>query len=212
MKRTRRQRERPCPTGDAGFTLVEVMIAGTLGMLLSLPAMEMLSRTYSVVAGIQARARQSQQARQILGLLGDGTSVIGTTANSRGFRVLEGLRGRRWDELPTTWTLRSASENGRFTMTQDGLTLLGDTLGPIDVTCRAAAVPIPDCTGTGTRTVRGWLGANPVLIQSGRTVSVSIAVTDPYQARRSLYEGSRVTETFRTRFTANAGRDPHQDY
>ena len=189
---------------DAGFTLAEVMIAGTLGLLLALPAAEMLSRTYRVVTAIQSRARQSEQARQVLGLLGDGTATFGTQVNPRGFRMVEGLRSRAG--LPAPWPLRS--DTGQFIMTDTNVRVVGDTMGRIYVRCRGAADPLPTCTGTETRDLQGWLGAAPQLVQRDKLVSVSIAVTDPFQARRNKPDMARITETFRARFTANIERNP----
>ena len=45
-------------------------------------------------------------------------------------------------------------------------------------------------------------------MQKGKLVSVSIAVTDPFQARRNKPDTVRITETFRARFTANVERNP----
>lgn len=199
-------REPARPAAEAGFTLAETVIAGTLGLLLVLPAVEMLSRTYRFVGGMQSRARQSQEARQVLGLLGDGTAVFGTQSNPRGFKMVEGLRSR--SGLPASWPLRSSTAPGQFIMTDGSVSIAGDTVAPVQVACRGAAKPIPDCTGTETRSLQGWLGAAPQLTRSDQLISVSIAITDPFQARRSTPDMARITETFRTRFTANVERNP----
>lgn len=191
---------------DAGFTLAETLVAGTLAMLLVLPATEILSRTYRFVGGVQSRARQSQEARQVLGLLGDGTAEFGTQANPRGFRMVEGLRGRA--TLPQNWPLRSFTAPGQFVMTDTNVQVVGDSVAPIEVACAGVGVPIPDCTGTEVRSVQGWLGADPELKLVGRTLSVGIAITDPFQARRRDPDLARITETFRTLFTANVEQNP----
>lgn len=190
---------------DAGFTLAEVMIAGTLGLLLVLPAAEMLSRTYRVVTAIQSRARQSQEARQVFALLGDGTTVQpGLPENPRKFRMVEGVRSRQ--ALPQPWTLRS--DTGQFVMNDGNVSVAGNTVARVSVTCRGTAVPVPACTGTETRDLQGWLGAAPQVAQNGKLVSVIIDVTDPFQVRRNKPDTARVTETFRARFTANVERNP----
>lgn len=191
---------------DAGFTLAETLVAGTLVLLLVLPAMEILSRTYRFVGSVQSRARQSQEARQVLGLLGDGTAEFGTQANPRGFRMVEGLRGRA--TLPQNWPLRSVTAPGQFVMTDANVRVDGDAVAPVQVACTGAGAPIPDCTGTEVRSVQGWLGADPQLAQAGRTISVGIAITDPFQARRRDPDLARITETFRTLFTANVEQNP----
>lgn len=191
---------------DAGFTLVETLVAGTLALLLVLPAVEMLSRTYRFVGSVQGRARQSQEARQVLGLLGDGTAEFGAQDNPRRFKMVEGLRGRM--ALPQSWPLRSGTAPGQFVMSDGNVQAAGDTMAAVEVACTSAGVPIPDCTGTEVRSVQGWLGADPKLEQAGRTISVGIAITDPFQARRRDPDLARITETFRTLFTANVEQNP----
>lgn len=191
---------------DAGFTLAETLVAGTLALLLVLPAAEMLSRTNRFASSVQSRARQSQEARQVLGLLGDGTAEFGAVPNPRLFRMVEGLRGRA--ALPQDWPLRSATAPGQFVMTDGDRRVDGDAVAPVEVACTGPGAPIPDCTGTESRSVQGWLGADPVLKQDGRTISVGIAITDPFQARRRNPDLARITETFRTQFTANVEKNP----
>src|SRR6195952_1924084 len=82
---------------EAGFTLVEVMIAGTLACLLALPAMSMLRGTYRVVDAMQSRFQLNDQARQVTALLGDGSAIFSTAGagtGSRGLAMVEGLRSR----------------------------------------------------------------------------------------------------------------------
>lgn len=195
---------------EAGFTLIEAMIAGTLSLLVLLPAYAMLNRTYRFADVIQSRSQQNAQARQVLELLGDGSAPFGTQTNARGFAMVEGLRSR--PAMPTGWTLRQASQ---FTMSDsNSLVVSGDQVPSFSVQCAGAGFPIPDCTGAETRIVQGWLGRDPTLVQSSSsTVGVGISITDPFRAQRlastpSSASVSGATETYRTIFGLNVEANP----
>jgi type II secretory pathway component PulJ len=195
---------------EAGFTLIEVMIAGTLSLLVLLPGYAMLKNTYRFADVVQSRFQQNAQARQVIELLGDGSAQFGVVANARGFAMVEGLRSR--SAIPTGWTLR---QSGQFTMTDsNNLVVSGDLVPSLTVQCSSAGVPIPDCTGAETRTVQGWLGRDPTLVtSSGQTVGVGISITDPFRAQRLAKPSSSgpvgaATENYRTMFGLNVEANP----
>ncbi|WP_439816518.1 hypothetical protein [Zavarzinia sp. CC-PAN008] len=209
---------------EAGFTLVEVMVAGALALALCLPAAILLQRTLDMLGRVETRFRQAEQARQVLALLGDGSAVlanIGASTNPRGYRQVEGLHSRRavpanWTSLPAGRNLRSA---GRFVMA-DGtvagrtLTLSGDAVAPLAIACTGAGVPAPDCAGTEVLTLTGFVGRDPVLQRqpaqfgiTSRTIAVDLTITDPYRAA-SEATGAGASERFRTMFNLNVDIDP----
>ena len=191
-------------TDEGGFTLVEAMIAGTLGLLLVLPGYALLASTYRFADLIESRVHQSEQARQVLSLLGDGTSSAATGTDARGFGLIEGLRSRA--SIPSPWTLR---RSGQFIMTDGALQITGDAVPALNVQCTAAATPVPDCKGTEARTINGWLGSDPVLSSAaGHVAAVGIAVTDPFRAQRVAKYPGMVTENFRTLFGLNVEANP----
>jgi len=182
--------------GEAGFTLIEVMLAGTLSMLLLLPAYALLAATYRFADAVESRFHQSEEARQVLSLLGDGSASFG---------MVEGLRSRA--ALPSGWVLRQA---GQFVMTDGSRPqLAGDAVPSLVVQCTGAATPVPDCKSTEALTVQGWMGSDPVLaMASAQVAGVSIAITDPYRAQRvAKYPGS-VTEAYRSMFGLNVEANP----
>ena len=190
---------------DAGFTLVEVMVAGTLSVLMALPAYSLLSATYRFADKVQSRFRQSEEARQVLSLLGDGSVLFGTQNNARGFPMVEGLRSRV--AAPAAKTLRLTT--GFVMSDSNGLSIAGDTVPPLQISCSAAAVPIPDCQGTETQTVQGWLGSDPVLVAaSPQTVGVSVSIIDPYRAQRMGKAPASVAEGYRSIFSLNVEANP----
>ena len=201
--------DRAAATGEDGFTLVEVLVAGTLGLCLVLPAYALLNGSYRTAMLIDSRFARDAEARQVLGLLGEGTASFGTLSNARGFTMVEGIRSR--SALPSTWTL---SSNGQFVMsdTATGSTaapsISGDSVPQTTVRCTATGIPLPACSGTGTVVTQGWMGASPVLLQTGRTVAVDITVSDPFQAARPQQTAAGVSDTYRTLFNLNVEANP----
>jgi type II secretory pathway pseudopilin PulG len=199
---------------EAGFTLVEVMIAGTLACLLALPAMSMLRSTYGFVDAMQSRFRLNDQARQVTALLGDGSALLsnaGTSTGSRGLALVESLRSRSvvsgltpTDTAPTGTQLNTSYG---FVLPDGSLTLAGDSFPAVVITCTGVKAPLPDCTGSETRTVQGWLGTTPTIAISGQVAAVGLTLTDPFRAQRAINPSS-ATETYRTMFNLNVEADP----
>ena len=184
------------------------MIAGTLGLCLVLPAYALLNGTLRTATLINSRFQRDAQARQVLALLGEGTASFGTAANARGFTMVEGIRSRQ--SLPSPWTLNSG---GQFVMSDTAgqgapPAIAGDSVPPTTVTCTGTALPLPGCTAGATLTTRGWMGANPVLLQAGRTVAVDVIVSDPFQAARLGQPAGSASDTYRTLFNLNVEANP----
>ena len=86
--------------------------------------------------------------------------------------------------------------------------MTGDALPSQTISCTAATRPLPDCNSAGqNKTVTGWIGnafkvntANRAI--AGRTVEVTVTLTDPFQARRADNPAT-ATQTYRTLFTLN---------
>jgi type II secretory pathway component PulJ len=210
---------------EDGFTLVEALIAGTLSLCLVIPAYALLSGAYRSATLINSRFQRDAQARQILTLLGEGTASFGTLKNARGFTMVEGIRSRQF--LPQiTWNLNS---NGQFVMADTAANIFatppsiaGDAVSSITVTCGGNALPLPGCSTGAKLTTKGWMGADPVLLQTGGTykqiggiitqvggtVAVDITVSDPFQATRPGQTAAGVTDTYRTLFNLNVEADP----
>ena len=190
---------------DAGFTLVEVMVAGTMTVLMALPAYSLLATTYRFADKVQSRFRQNEEARQVLTVLGDGSVLFGTQANARGFPMVEGLRSRA--AAPAGATLRSAS--ALVLTDSNGLSITGDSVPPLQIPCSSAVTPIPDCRGTETLTVQGWLGSNPtVAAASSQTVGIGVTIIDPYRALRLGTAPATAAESYRNIFTLNVEANP----
>ena len=191
--------------GEHGFSLPEVMVAGMLSLLLALPAFGLLRRSYDMADLMQSRFRMNREARQAFALLADGgAATVSGQVNARGFATVEGLRSR---QSPSTGSaLRAASQ---LVLPDGALTIEGDAITGLTVTCTDTGQPLPGCTGPGSLAVAGWLGQDPVVsltpsVATSRNVTVSLTVTDPFRAVRARLAPASATELYRTIYTLNA--------
>lgn len=184
---------------QAGFTLMEVMMAGTASMLILLAATAILMRGYRWYDEVQNQLVLNQHARETFDILANGARS--TNNGNDGIPYLYGLRGRQ--AAPTGASLRS---NYSLQYASNGLTVTPDRFAAMTVTCTGTAKPLPDCAAAQTKTVTGWMG-NDVGISytegnvDGRTINITITITDPVQAQRA--ENITASETYRTTFTMN---------
>ena len=139
-------------------------------------------------------------------MLGSGSANLsGITAQTDGygFPYVRGMRSLQ--SAPAGSSLRSA---GRFVLSDNPLSIVGDFFPPQTVTCTAPATPIPDCVSTETHGIQGWLGSDPTLSVSGRTANVVSTLTDPFQAQRPNVPARTATERYRSIFTLNSEAAP----
>ena len=193
-------------TGDEGFTLPEVVIASMMTLMLGLPAFLMLQRTNEFAAATRSRLALNAEARQVLTLLGSGSSdlsAITSKKNPDGFTYVEGLRSMQ--HPPPANSLRSS---GKFTLTDGPNSITGDAFPSQVVQCTGPAKPIPDCTNTEQHTIQGWLGSDPVVSVTGNSAAVLLTLTDPFQAQRPRVAAPSATERYRTIFNLNAEAQP----
>lgn len=197
------------PAGDAGFALAEMVVAGTAMLCLALPAYAMLRRTLDVADLMATRFAQNAQARQVARLLADGSSASQglLNLNPRGWTFVEGLHSRR-AAVATDWPSGSALRSNYRFFLLDGLLLglQGDAVAQVVVPCLGVGIPLPDCTGTESKGVQGWLGADPVVTATGpgsTVAAVTVSLTSPYRAVRAKTAAAAGTEQYRMQFNLN---------
>ena len=187
-------------TSQAGFTLIEVMIASVASMAVIAPALAFMFDAYDWYAEVQSDLQLNREARQVFDLIGNGAKSATNGNDTKPY--LYGIRGRKAKPagtLRTNYTLQYQSNN---------LTMMGDSIASMTVTCTAVDVPLPDCTAANqTKTVAGWIGDDLSLNSTNRsagsrTVEVTVTLTDPFQAQRAANPAT-ATETYRTVFTLN---------
>jgi Tfp pilus assembly protein PilV len=188
-------------TTQAGFTLIEVMIASVTSMFVIMPALVFMFRSYDWYTSAESELMLNRKARQVFDLIGNGAR--GSANGNDGTPYLYGIRGRH--AAPSQNTLRS---NYRLQYSSNNLTITGDALASQTITCTGNGVPLPDCTSAGqSKTVTGWIGNNfkvnsTNLSAAWRTVQVTVTLTDPFQAQRAD-DPTTATQTYRTLFTLN---------
>jgi hypothetical protein len=191
---------------DRGFTLPELMIASRMTLLLGLPAYMLLERGNEFAAATRSRLELNAQARQVWTLLGSGSANLSGVTSQKdadGFSYVEGMRSM--SAAPSGSSLRNA---GQFTLSDSPLSISGDSFPTQTITCTGAAQPIPDCVSTETHTIQGWMGSNPSIAVTGKSASVLLTLTDPFEAQRSSVAAATATEQYRTIFNLNAEAAP----
>ena len=186
---------------QAGFTLLEVMIASVASMAVLMPALVFMRNAYDWYASVQSELMLNREARHVLDLIGNGARAA--TNGNDGTPNIYGIRGRK--AAPSANSLRS---NYKLQYVSNNLTVTGDALPSQTISCTAAARPLPDCSSAGqNKTVTGWIGDSFKVTASARaiasrTVEVTVTLTDPFQAQRAANPAT-ATQTYRTLFTLN---------
>lgn len=182
---------------EAGYTLIELMIAASICMFVVIPAMALLTGTLRIFDQAEARIAFNQQARQAMRLIGDGGFAL-TGSGKDKTSYAYGLHGRNA-------AFAAPVSNHRLSLTNNGITIDGDRMAPVSVPCKAKNKPITGCkNASDTQSMQGWLdgdlsidGTNRSI--KGRTAEVSFAIVNPY--RRAATAMDR--ETYRAIFTLN---------
>jgi prepilin-type N-terminal cleavage/methylation domain-containing protein len=186
-------------TAQAGFTLIEVMIASVASMAVIAPAIAIMFQSFNWYAEIQSQIALNREARQAFDLIGNGAKSIPNGNDGKPY--LYGVHGRK---AAPAGTLRS---NYTLQYQSNNLTTTGDSIASMTVTCTAAGMPLPDCVGGETKTVAGWIGSDLSLNAAnrsvtGRTVETMVTISDPFQAQRAP-NPAFASQTYRTIFTLN---------
>ena len=188
---------------QAGFTLIELMLASTLGLILLVAALGILYDSADIADVLRSRANLNAAARESFDLLLDG-GISGT-------REIFGLRGLHAAPAATELQV-PGGQRGRLLNNGATVALEGPRTAPATIACIAAGDPIPACTGAGAMTVQGYLGGAPVLsgargITDGggadRTQEIELPLFNPSLLRRTDVGSQRGIETYRTIFTLN---------
>ena len=184
---------------QAGFTLLEMMIASVTSMAVLMPALVFMLRSYDWYASVESDLMLNRKARQVFDVIGNGARA---SANGNdGSPNVYGIHGRHL--APNENALRS---NYKFQYASNNLTVTGDAIATQTITCTGSGAPMPDCSSAGqSKTVTGWMGDAFNLNASsrnvaGRTVEVTITLTDPFQAQRAD-NSATATQTYRTILT-----------
>lgn len=187
-----------------GFTLMEVMVSTMATAVVIAAASAFLLRFLAWYDELSAKIAMNRHARETYEVLSLG-GLASTTGND-GTKNVYGLRERfavPTSSMRTNYSLRYISNN---------LTLTPDLISGMSITCTGTGTPMPDCTsGSGTKTVTGWLGSHPQTNTSTRSVSnktveVTFAIMNPFETQRAV-SPSVFAENYHFIFTLNRNED-----
>jgi prepilin-type N-terminal cleavage/methylation domain-containing protein len=186
-----------------GFTLIELMLASTLGLILLIAALGILFDSANIGDVLRARVSLNAAARESFDLLLDG--------GKSGTNEIFGLRGLA--APPSASALWVADGNRVKLTTGTAIPLEGPRTNASTITCSAAADPIPACAGPVLLTVEGYLGGEPVVnggarsIKDGgmadRTQELELTLFSPFLLGRKDTTTRQAIEVYRTIFTLN---------
>jgi prepilin-type N-terminal cleavage/methylation domain-containing protein len=187
-----------------GFTLMEVMVSTMATAVVIAAASAFLLHFLAWYDELSAKIAMNRHARETYEVLSLG-GLASTTGND-GTKNVYGLRERfapPTSSMRTNYSVRYISNN---------LTLTPDLIAGMSITCTGTGTPMPDCTsGSGTKTVTGWLGSHPQTNTSTRSVSnktveVTFAIMNPFEIRRAV-SPSVFAENYHFIFTLNRNED-----
>lgn len=192
-------------TRETGFTLIELMLASTLGLVLLIVALGILYDSANITDVLRSRASLNAAARESFDLLLDG--------GKSGTEDIVGLRGLNATAVPPAANLQVAG-GFRVRLLTNGATvpLVGPQTTTSTITCVAAGDPIPACGAAGALAVNGYLAGEPVLNESRiitdgggakRTRELELTLFSPYLLARPDVTAQRAIEKYRTIFTLN---------
>lgn len=187
-----------------GFTLMEVMVSTMATAVVIAAASAFLLRFLGWYDELSAKIAMNRHARETYDVFSLG-GLASTTGND-GTKNVYGLRERfavPGSSMRINYAIRYISNN---------LTLTPDLVAGMSITCTGTATPMPDCTsGSGTKTVTGWLGSHPQTNTasrsvSGKTVEVTFSIMNPFEIQRAV-SPSVFAEKYHAIFTLNRDED-----
>lgn len=182
----------------AGFTIIELMIAGILFLLCSLALFELLDQTYQMTREAMVRVTLNSEARNLFHTLADGGK-----ANTE---WVPGYRGHQRD--PWNHELTVSDHRWQLQNADGDATLFGRSYpDAFELDCQGENTPLQSCLDTESHTIAGYvdkLFPQSVRSVGNRTAEVSFTVMEPEQVFITM-EKKRprrdYSETFWTVFT-----------
>ena len=191
---------------ESGFTLVEIMIASSLGLVLTLVLFEIILQSQRMADVMIMQSNLNSQAREVFELLMDGGVEPGTSTPISGYHGRDSVS----DMTRVGFLLRLGSTVDKYIWTRE-------TRPPFDVTCTSDSDPIETC-GTNyptvtTYTVDGYIDAfgsdDTTRTIDNRTSEVTFTIIDPQHVPRdntaSRFIKSEYSANYWTVFSTNTG-------
>lgn len=191
----------------SGFTLPELMIAGSTASFLLLVMWELLLQGTEIAAENEARARMNDQARQAMVMLTYGGTAPDNANGDDGTGLVPGVKTAGQNP---SGALR---EDGRLRVGGNSLAVISDEGPETETVCLLVGDPLPECLLPGqVITHKGWFASDPSLTSVLRTVEnstteIGLEITDARQKGRKQKRDDSEDEsywTITTRMTEGA--------
>ncbi len=178
-----------------GFTLIELMVAGTISLILLAAIGGVLSDSLRTAAALNSQVAINRHAREIFEILAfggsnDSANAEASTTIPLPFKYVFGLRGRNPTNLGTDLFKMPEVENSqspylardldggkrlyRFGLGRDGKVpqgnpldaLLAEQIQEVTVPCTGTDLPVQGCVVATSVTMQGYLRSEPTLFLS----------------------------------------------
>ncbi len=157
--------------GQRGFTLIELMVAGTLGLILMIAVGGILTDTLRYADAISSKIALNRHAREIFDVLAFGAANPNATLNSGGagpspnFKYVFGLRSRNGLSTAAPWGLP-----------QDGANLMQRDAA--DTVSRRYRLVLGNGPTTPVGSNADGSPSDPTVVTTERIPAISVACTD----------------------------------
>lgn len=216
-----------------GFTLNELMVAGTISLILLAAIGGVLADSLRTAAALNSQAAINRHAREIFDILAFGGSNANDTTPLP-FKYIFGLRGRNptgsdMFAMPAAISpspLLARDLNGstrlyRFGLGRTGTTpqgdpidaLLAEQIQEVTVPCTGTDLPVQGCAVATSATMQGYLRSDPTLSTSAspsRITTLAFQLIDPQVQGAPHAYNTDYTVTYWTAFTGLQENPPWQ--
>lgn len=197
----------------AGFTIVEVLIASTLFLLLSLVLFQILFHAQYMSEVMMTKFTLQGQAREIFQTLSFGGVTPGGDPATPANRIT-GYHGRAQNSPPGGADLRLVNRRLFLTDTNNGSPVAIQSrqfLPATTITCIGLHAPIEACASTEDQILDGYVdkfeSKSDVRNIDNRTPELTFTVIDPHKIRKNdaepFFTQKEYSETYWTVFTLN---------
>lgn len=164
-----RQTRRVALARQGGFTLIEVVVASTVGLILMLVAFSFFLETARMAEMMGSRIRLNSEARLMDTMIREGARVSGT-AFVPGLQNSAMLAGG----VSSPYNVLISRLGQRLTMTDQNDPDVQATSPEesVVIQCTGFATPHPDCAVPGAAVIDGYLAADPVLSSDNRSLTI----------------------------------------
>ncbi|WP_434620428.1 PulJ/GspJ family protein [Azospirillum sp. B2RO_4] len=216
-----------------GFTLIELMVAGTISLILLAAIGGVLSDSLRTAAALNSQVAINRHAREIFEILAFGGSNENANTTPLPFNYVFGLRGRNPTGGSDMFAMPAASSpspllardiNGstrlyRFGLGRTGTTpqgdpidaLLAEQVQEVTVPCTGTDLPVQGCAVATSATMQGYLRSDPTLSTSAspnRVTTLAFQLIDPQVQGAPHTYNTDYTVTYWTAFTGLQEKAP----